>query len=217
MAFIDQIREFIGSIDIATLNSLGVWSYFLLAFLVAIEGPIATLLGAVAASAGILNPFLVFIAAGAGNLTSDTLWYTAGLLGKMDWLLRLSQRLGVNPQYLERLEVVLQKHAPVILFVSKLTISPMIPALIATGLIRYPWRRWFPYVFLGEMIWTGSLVLIGYFGLQAIHKVQLGIEHFILGGTIIMIVLILWLGRGFLKREIQQSDPDKVEPENKQG
>ena len=217
MTFIDQIREFIGSIDIATLNSLGVWSYILLAFLVAIEGPIATLLGAVAASAGILNPFLVFIAAGAGNLTSDTLWYTAGLLGKMDWLLRLSQRLGVNPQYLERLEVVLQKHAPVILFVSKLTISPMIPALIATGLIRYPWRRWFPYVFLGEMIWTGSLVLIGYFGLQAIHKVQLGIEHFILGGTIIMIVLILWLGRGFLKREIQQSDPDKVEPENKQG
>jgi len=217
MAFIDQIKEFIGSIDIATLNSLGIWSYFLLAFLVAIEGPIATLLGAVAASAGILNPFVVFIAAAAGNLTSDTLWYTAGLLGRMDWLLRFSQRLGVNPQYLERLEAMLQKHAPVILFVSKLTISPMIPALIATGLIRYPWRRWFPYVFLGEMIWTGSLVLIGYFGLQAIHKVQLGIEHFILGGTIIMIALILWLGRGFLKREMQQSDPDKVEPENKQG
>ena len=217
MGFIDQIKEFIGSIDIATLGSLGVWSYFLLAFLVAIEGPIATILGAVAASAGIMHPIFVFIAAATGNLTADTLWYTAGLLGKMDWLLRLSRRLGINPQYLERLEAVLQEHAPVILFFSKLTVSPMIPALIATGLIKYPWRRWFPSVFLGEMIWTGSLVLIGYFGLQAVKKVELGIEHLILAGTIVFIAAILWFGRRILKQEIKKSGFESDKPESKQG
>jgi len=217
MGFIDQIKEFIGSIDIATLGSLGVWSYFLLAFLVAIEGPIATILGAVAASAGIMHPIFVFIAAATGNLTADSLWYTAGLLGKMDWLLRLSRRLGINPQYLERLEAVLQEHAPVILFFSKLTVSPMIPALIATGLIKYPWRRWFPSVFLGEMIWTGSLVLIGYFGLQAVKKVELGIEHLILAGTIVFIAAILWFGRRILKQEIKKSGFESDKPESKQG
>jgi membrane protein DedA with SNARE-associated domain len=90
------------------------------------------------------------------------------------------------------------------LFFSKLTVSPMIPALIATGLIRYPWRRWFPSVFAGEMIWTGSLVLLGYFGLMAIKKVQLGIEHAILTGTVIFIIVIIWMGRRFLKKEIQK-------------
>jgi len=209
MGFIDQIKEFISSIDIATLNALGAWSYFLLAFLVAIEGPIATLLGAVAASAGIMHPIFVFIAAATGNLISDTLWYSAGLLGKMDWLMRLSRRFGVNPQYLELLEAELQKHAPVILFFSKLTVSPMIPALIATGLIKYPWRRWFPFVFMGEMIWTGSLVLIGYYGLQSVKKAELGIEHFILIGSTVFIVLAFWFGRRILKQEIQKSHKDR--------
>lgn len=207
LEIIDQIKQFLASIDVAALNALGVWSYFLLAFLVAIEGPIATLLGAAAASMGVMNPFLVFIAASVGNLTADTLWYSAGLLGKMDWLLRLSRRIGVNPDYLERLEGLLQQHAPLLLFISKLTISPMIPMLIATGLIKYPWRRWFPYVFMGEMIWTGSLVTIGYFGLQAARKVELGIEHYILAGSIVFIVLLLWLGRRYLKREMQKSNP----------
>jgi membrane protein DedA with SNARE-associated domain len=204
MELIDKIKQIIEALNIVQMSSLGVWSYFLLAFLVAIEGPIATLLGAAAASDGLMHPEFVFIAAAAGNLTSDTLWYALGLMGKIEWLFHFGKRLGINPGYLDRLEAVLRKHAPVILFFSKLTVSPMIPALIATGLIRYPWRRWFPSVFAGEMIWTGSLTLIGYFGLMALRKVQLGIEHAILAGTVIFIIFIIWMGRRFLKKEIQK-------------
>ncbi len=205
MDLIDKLRQFVDTLSVVQFTAWGIWSYFLLAFLVAIEGPIATLLGAVAASAGLMHPVFVFIAAAAGNLTSDTLWYTVGLMGKMDWLLRFGKRLGINSEYIQKLEIVLRKHAPVILFFSKLTVSPMIPALIATGLIKYPWRRWFPFVFTAEVIWTGSLVLIGYFGFSAINKVELGIEHAILASSIIFIILILYLGRRFLKKAIQNS------------
>jgi membrane protein DedA with SNARE-associated domain len=211
MELIDKIKQFVDTMNALQLTSWGIWSYFLLAFLVAIEGPIATLLGAVAASQGLMHPQFVFIAAATGNLTSDTLWYSIGLIGKIEWLFRFGKRLGINPGYLDRLESVLRKHAPVILFFSKLTVSPMIPALIATGLIRYPWRRWFPSVFAGEMIWTGSLVSLGYFGLMAIKKVQLGIEHAILTGTVIFIIVIIWMGRRFLKKEIQKPS-DTSEP-----
>jgi membrane protein DedA with SNARE-associated domain len=212
MELIDQIKQFLDSMNVTQLATWGLWSYILLAFLVAIEGPIATLLGAAAASQGLMHPVFVFIAAAAGNLTSDTLWYSAGLLGKMEWLFHFGRRLGINPGYIEKLEAVLHKHAPVILFFSKLTVSPMIPALIATGLIKYPWRRWFPSVFTGEMIWTGSLMLIGYFGLIAIKKVQLGIEHVILAGTIVFILFIILLGRRFLKKEIQNQGKSIEEP-----
>jgi membrane protein DedA with SNARE-associated domain len=138
MELIDKLILFLGKINVVQLATWGIWSYFLLGFLVANEGPIATLLGAAATSQGLMYPVFVFIAAAIGNLTSDTLWYTAGLMGKMDWLFRFGKRLGIKPGYLERLESVLKKHALVILFFSKLTISPMIPALIATGLIKYP-------------------------------------------------------------------------------
>lgn len=208
MGYIDQIREFIAALDAVTIASWGFWSYLLLAALVAVEGPIATLLGAVAASLGLMHPGFVFLAASAGNLTSDTLWYSLGYVGKIEWLKRFGRRLGISQDRIETLEKMLHDHAPIILFVSKLTVSPMIPALIATGLIKYPWRRWFPFVFAGEMIWTGSLVLIGFFGLIAIKKVQLGIEHAILIGSIIFIVTIFILGRRFLKKEIQSSETE---------
>jgi membrane protein DedA with SNARE-associated domain len=62
------------------VQPLGIWTYILLAILVAVEGPIATLAGSVASSAGYLNPVLVFVSASCGNLTSDILWYSMGYL-----------------------------------------------------------------------------------------------------------------------------------------
>jgi membrane protein DedA with SNARE-associated domain len=217
MGFIDHIRQLISTIGVPQLASWGSWSYIILALLVMIEGPIATLLGAVAASTGAMRPLIVFIVAAAANLTSDTLWYSAGRLGKKEWLVNFGRRVGATPERLQELEGRLKQHAPVILFISKLTVSPMIPALIATGLIRYPWRKWFPFVFMGEMIWTGSLVLIGYFGLQAITKVELGIEHFILGGTALFIVFILWLGRRILKGEMKPAPQASAKTGEKEG
>jgi membrane protein DedA with SNARE-associated domain len=217
MQIIDQIRQFIANLDVVAISAWGVWSYFVLAALVAIEGPIATLLGAAAASLGLMHPGYVFIAASAGNLTSDTLWYYLGYIGKIEWIKRFGKRLGVSEQKIETLENLLCKHAPIILFVSKLTISPMIPALIATGLIKYPWRRWFPFVFAGEMIWTGSLVIIGFFGLLAMKKVQLGIEHIVLAGSILFILTVLLLGRRFLKKEIQGTGETTEKASNQAG
>jgi membrane protein DedA with SNARE-associated domain len=206
MGVIDQIRQFLATIDVSQIASFGAFSYLILALLVAIEGPIATLLGAAAASLGYLNPAVVFFAAAAGNLTADTLWYYLGYIGKIEWVNRFGQRLGVSVQKLVDLEDMLHEHAPKVLFFSKLTVSPMIPALIATGLIKYPWRRWFPAVFAGEMIWTGSLVLIGYFGVQAIKKVELGLEHAILAASVVFIVFIIWFGRRLLTKETKHPD-----------
>ncbi len=217
MQIIDQLRQFLANLDIVALAAWGYWSYFILAAAVAIEGPIATLLGAAAASLGLMHPGFVFLAAAAGNLTSDTLWYFLGYIGKLEWIKRFSKRLGVSEPKLDVLESTLTKHAPIILFVSKLTVSPMIPALIATGLIKYPWRRWFPFVFAGEMIWTGSLVIIGFFGLIAIKKVQLGIEHAILAGGIIFIATVFLLGRRFLKKEIQSPEGHPENAANPEG
>ncbi len=206
MAFIDRIRQFLATIDVTQIASFGAYSYLILAVLVAIEGPIATLVGAAAAGLGLLNPAVVFFAAAAGNLTADTLWYYLGYLGKIDWVKRFGKRVGVSNDKLIDLENMLRDHAPKILFISKLTVSPMIPALIATGLIKYPWRRWFPAVFAGEMIWTGSLVLIGYFGVQVIKKVELGLEHAILAASVAFIVFIIWFGRRLLTKETKNQD-----------
>jgi len=49
-------QNFIQALRSGQLPQLGIWTYILLAALVAVEGPIATLLGAAATSAGLMKP-----------------------------------------------------------------------------------------------------------------------------------------------------------------
>jgi membrane protein DedA with SNARE-associated domain len=193
----------------------GVWSYLVLALLVAVEGPIATLLGAAAASAGVMRPGLVFFAASAGNLIADTLWYSIGYAGKLEWFWRFARRLGIRHEQLEHLQHHMRKHAARILFFAKLSMSLMIPSLIAAGLVKAPWRRWFPAVFSGELIWTGSLVLIGYYTTEAMKRVEQGIEYFILGASVVFIFFLFLAGRRILRQSSEQdpaAEPDEYLP-----
>jgi membrane protein DedA with SNARE-associated domain len=48
-------------------------------------------------------------------------------------------------------------------------------------------------VFFGETIWTGILVLVGYYAAQAIKQKEQGIEALMLGSTFLFLVLLVWL------------------------
>jgi membrane protein DedA with SNARE-associated domain len=183
-------------------SSLGFWVYLLLSVVVAVEGPIATLAGAGAASLGYLNPVLVFIFASLGNLTADILWYGLGYMGKTEWLVRHGSWLGIKESSLTRLQEDVQTHIHKILFVAKLTLGFMVPILITTGLMRIPVKRWFGVLFGAECIWTGSLVFIGYHFGRLILNIQNGLRWVSLGGAAIFLIILLF----YLIR--RQSDPN---------
>ena len=183
------------------LPELGFYTYVVLALLVLLEGPIATLLGAAAASAGLMHWWGVFAAASIGNLSADYLWYRLGVAGRIEWLFRIGRLFGVSRQNLERSKNLMREHAPKVLFLAKLTLTFMVPSLIAAGLVRAPWRRWFPAVFTGEMIWTGSLVLIGYHATEAIKHAQRSLEYFIAIGSLVFLVATIIVGRRILQKE----------------
>ena len=184
------------------LPEVGHYNYVFLAILVAVEGPVATLLGAAAASAGLMRVWAVFLAAAIGNLTADTLWYLLGYHGKIDSMIRWLHWKWLKQRHLDRMTSVMQIHAVKILFFAKLTAGFMIPALIATGMARIPMRRWFPVLVLAEMIWTGTLVLIGYYTTEAIKDLTRGISFLVLGGSIFFLVIIFLEGRNILNKTI---------------
>lgn len=168
----------------------GIWAYFLLALLVFFEGPIATLLGAAAASAGFMNPVLVFGAASVGNLTADFLWYRLGYMGKLEWLLKFDRILRIRRGHITRLSKDIHKHARKLLVIAKLSLSLSIPALVATGVAKVPWRRWFWAVLLAEMTWTGALVLIGIRFTRFLPRLEFGLQVLSIAMFILLIVLI---------------------------
>ncbi len=187
------------------LPELGFYTYIILALLVLIEGPLATLLGAAAASAGLMRLWGVFAAAAIGNLTADTLWYSLGYLGKGNWIRNLGRMFGVRDSLIKHLEQHMIDHAVRVLFLAKLTLSFVIPSLIAAGLLRIPWKRWFPALVGAETLWTGSLVLIGYFTTEAIKRVAQWVEYVALGISILFVLAVIFEGR----RLVRQWDRDE--------
>ncbi len=200
----DNIVTFVHSLMLMLrsghLQEFGYWSYVILSLLVLVEGPIAILLASAASSAGLMRPLGVFFAAAIGNLTADTLWWLLGYAGKTEWILHWGRRLGIRESLIEHLKHNMIKHATRVLFLAKITVSFSIPALIAAGLLRIPWRRWFPSFILAETLWTGSLVLIGYYTTEAMKRVERGVEYAALSVSFIFVVLMILAGRRLLKQ-----------------
>ena len=206
-SFFEFLHTLVLYIKSGQVPQLGIWTYILLAVLVAVEGPIATLLGAAAASAGLMRPWSVFFAAAIGNLTADTLWYSIGYMGRIEWLFHFGKRLGLRRDLLEHLKHNMEKHATKVLFLAKLTVSFVIPSLITAGLLRLPLKRWFPALIAAETIWTGSLVLIGFYTTEALKRVERGIEYAVLTASILFVIFLILAGRRLIK------EWDKDEPE----
>jgi membrane protein DedA with SNARE-associated domain len=187
----------------AQFPGLGSWSYLLLAAMTAVEGPIATLVGAAAASTGLMHPVGVFAAAASGNMAADIVWYSLGYAGRVEWLLKYGRRLGLRRRHLNSLKQDIHDHSTRLLILAKLTAGLVIPTLIAAGLAKVPWRKWLPALSVAETIWTGSLVLIGYYATQAIQQVELGIEYVAGASALVFVLLaIFWLQR-VLRRRLQ--------------
>jgi membrane protein DedA with SNARE-associated domain len=199
-----SLQHFSSSLWSNQAHPLGNWIYFLIAILVTIQGPAVILLAGAASSAGWLNPGLVFAAAACGDLTADVFWYSLGHAGKVEWILRVGRRLGIRTDAVEYLQHAMREHAAKLLFLAKLTVGLVIPSLIAAGLVKADWKRWFPAVVGGETICTGTLVLLGYFAAAEVQRVQQTVEYIALGLTLAFILLMLWLGRRFLQKRLDQ-------------
>lgn len=216
-ALIELLQTFWNSLTTLQLPAqLGFLNYLIISILVALEGPIVTLLGAAAASTGLLRPTLVFASAAAGNLAADLVWYRVGYAGKTDWLVRYGRYFGVKARHVNRLQSGMQTHATKVLVLAKLSAGLVIPTLIAAGLARVPWKRWLPALLLAETIWTGSLTLIGYYATAALTEVERGVEIIMLGASAIFLIFVFFAARQVLRHEPgMELDETENERENK--
>ena len=174
------------------LAVMGGWSYVLLFILVFVEGPTATLAGAVAAGSGFLDPLVVFAVSAAANLSADSFWYSLGRWGRQVNLLRWARKAGVKEETLAYYEANMRNHGLKILLAAKLTLSFAVPALIAAGLTHVPWRKAILVLASAETLWSGGLVLAGfYLGHQLAHLEQ-GLQIAgVVGGILFIILLIV--------------------------
>lgn len=181
------------------------WQYLLIFVGVAIEGPIVTLTAAALAGNGLLNPFVVFLTAGTGNVAGDFCWYLLGYFGGFERRLRKWPRFARYEAQIERVKTDVAHHAPKLLLGAKLSLGiGSIPTLIAAGIVRVPWWRVVIVQTVGEIIWSGVLVLAGYFLGQYIPQIMKDLRIATAVGGLGFLLLVLWVMREQIRTWIKK-------------
>jgi len=117
-------------------------------------------------------------------------------MGKTEWLVKYGSWLGIKESLITRMQTDIHEHIHKILFIAKLTLGLVIPTLIAAGLARVPFKRWFGVLFTAECVWTGSLVIIGYYFGYLIQRIETNLRWLSLAGAVISIVfVVIYLSR----------------------
>jgi len=145
------------------LQSIQVWGYPLMFFLMIVEGPIATVTAAFLASLGFFNWSIVLLLSIIGDLIGDTILYFIGYSGGHPIMNKLKKIMRSKSKEIERLEDRFHKSSAKIIFYVKTTTGLSWIAFIIAGIVRMPFRRFMLFSFLGGIFWSGLLVGLGYF------------------------------------------------------
>lgn len=177
----------------SAITSYGYAALFIAAL---VEGPMATVFGAILASQGLLQLGGVYTVAVAGDLTGDLILYGLGTSGRVTTAL-LCRRF--NPGRCRQLDGFIaqfRSHPGRVLVTAKLTHAAGFLVLLSAGAARIPIWLFLRFNLLATLPKSGLLVLLGFFAGAAWRRIDLWLWLFsCLSLVVIGIILIVYLRR----------------------
>lgn len=139
--------------------------YGLIAVLAFAEGPILSMLAGVLVRVGWVQLLPAYAALMAGDLVGDVAWYWVGFRFGPRFVERFGRYAGVTPEGVETMTRLFHRHKYRILFLSKISngLGLALVTLTTAGMVRIPFKVYMSVNLLGQLIWTGCLLGIGYF------------------------------------------------------
>ena len=172
-----------------------------------IEGPTIMMSSGLLVRLGYLSLLPVYFCLVFGDLTGDILWYGVGYFFGHRFIRRLGHYFGITEEHVATVTRIFHRHKKPILFVSKITagFGFSLATLISAGIVRIPLRSFVIFNFLGELVWTGMLMSVGYFfGNAYIHISSIAgkVSLCILAGIIAVCIILI---SKYIKRKATQT------------
>jgi membrane protein DedA with SNARE-associated domain len=139
------------------------YGYWIILPLMIIEGPVATIIAAMLASAGVFNVFVVFTFSMLGDIIGDVLFYLAGSVWGMGFVRRVGKYIGITEGLVLKMENYFKNHGGKTIFLVKSTTGLCWATFTAAGVVKMNFWKFLRYSALGGVVWSGFLVLMGYF------------------------------------------------------
>jgi len=130
-----------------------------------IEGPIVTMTGGFLFKLGLFHFWQMYLVLALGDFTADLGWYLLGRYGTRKLILKFGHWFALTPDMIEKGGKLFHKYHQKILIINKLTagFGLSVVVLLVAGISKVPFKNYFIYNLVGELIWTGMLIMIGYF------------------------------------------------------
>ena len=130
-----------------------------------VEGPLVMLISGFLIRIGFFDFWPIYLILMAGDLAGDIFWYFVGRNGGRPLIEKYGHYVNLTEENVERAEGFFQDHQTKILFISKITMGFgfALATLVAAGMAKVSFKKYFTINFVGQFIWTGILIGAGYF------------------------------------------------------
>ncbi len=142
---------------------LSQYGYWIMLPLMIIEGPIVTIIAATLAALGAFNVLVVFIFSILGDVIGDVILYGLGYRYGLGFVRRVGKYIGITENLVTRMEKYFTHHGGKTIFAVKSTTGLCWATFTAAGIVRMNFKKFVLYSFLGGIVWSGFLVVVGYF------------------------------------------------------
>lgn len=187
-ALFDFFQEILQGFQAGHLPDLGTWNYLLVGGFMMLQGRVSALLSGAVAAAGYMNLGLIIMVALVARVIVDIFWYRVGATGYID---RVGRRFSTYERVADRVQQGIHAQPARFVVMAKLSNGLSVPAVIAAGNARLPMRRWLPFSFAVEILWTVPLLFAGYFATDALSQIEGGLSYaFGAVGLFVLLVIL---------------------------
>lgn len=176
-----------------------VFKYPIIFLIVIIEGPIIMMMSGLLLRLGFASFWPIYFVLMAGDLVGDVFWYTMGYHFAHPLAGRYGKFIGLTPKLVEKTKSVFDNHQQKILFISKITMGLGLPqtTLVVAGMSKMPFKKYIGSLFLGQIIFTGVLLSVGYFFGNLYEKINNNLKILSVVTFIVMISLIIYAVKSY--------------------
>jgi len=130
-----------------------------------LEGPFVSMVCGAILAIGYLNFWLVYAALMLGDLIGDVVWYNLGSYFGDKFASRFGKYFGITDEDITKVKNIFHRRKYPLLLFSKMTngLGFALAVLFTAGMSKIPFWRFIGTNALGQLVWSGSLIALGYF------------------------------------------------------
>ncbi|HEX7724355.1 MAG TPA: VTT domain-containing protein [Candidatus Paceibacterota bacterium] len=139
--------------------------YVLIVVLACAEGPILSLIFGALIKLNYFELLPIYAALMIGDLIGDVIWYEIGKHFAHGFIRRFGKYFSVTENEVGKVTRIFHKYKHRILIISKVSngFGFALVTLITAGIVRIPFFRYMSINLIGQFVWTGMLLAVGYY------------------------------------------------------